>query len=809
MKFSVAKILAIFLIVSFLSPIASQIQISAQAEYREEDRSDEYYYLAKQTPDAIIPLLDATMSICGADEDGILGDDCTVTASERLLKFEVPENGIGNEVKFKIRNKGTPHYVHLDVSLCWDSNETHIMCDKKHNNVYHDTTKYITTYSIRSPVYYVYIVAEEGSGGDQTEFTFSYTTTGQSNNDRSEPEYIDAQLYDTEIQRYVCESDCSDDVPDPADVFYFEIFKGDSVELELWSRESGSGGDTNRVKFYWRADYELRNYTVSKWFNLEDEVREDTPQSISGVAYQTTVYWLYMIADGTGSSQEAFSYSFQLTIDDSGRDLLSDVDGDGMTDLEEHRCNSDKYDSSDTASDSDGDGICDLRDTDDDGDGIEDSNDPCPTSSFGKADYDNDGCENSNDNDDDDDGVTDDEDRCPQGQKAISSTSTDYDGDGCLNTEDDDDDDDGYPDTMEDTCGTSPLDAYDIPDDFDKDGVCDALDSDDDGDGIDDVFDTTCPNTPKDSNDYDGDGCEDALDRDDDDDGYDDDDDLCRTSNTVLVGTQDYDLDGCFDDEDTDDDNDSWSDADEERCLTDSRDIQSLPTDTDGDFECDEIDQDDDGDGWSDEAEKNCRIGNSLNADVVPMDNDNDWECDELDSDDDNDGWSDEIEQVCGDGDPLVSGIRPNDHDGDEICDGMDEDIDGDSIENDYDNCPKTPLSQIKEGDLDGDGCFDGGEDPDIDDDQVPNLSDKCPTTFTNAANDLDSDGCDDDEVFSALISSTTPIIVLIVVLAIAGFVIVKMRSGTNVNVIDSSDVEVNIDQSDSRGSINENTWNY
>ena len=105
-------------------------------------------------------------------------------------------------------------------------------------------------------------------------------------------------------------------------------------------------------------------------------------------------------------------------------------------------------------------------------------------------------------------------------------------------------------------------------------------------------------------------------------------------------------------------------------------------------------------------------------------------------------------------------------------------------------------------GDLDGDGCFDGGEDPDIDDDQVPNLSDKCPTTFTNAANDLNSDGCDDDDVFSALISSTTPIIVLIVVLAIAGFVIVKMRSGTNVNVIDSKDVGVNIDQSDNRGSI-------
>ena len=135
------------------------------------------------------------------------------------------------------------------------------------------------------------------------------------------------------------------------------------------------------------------------------------------------------------------------------------------------------------------------------------------------------------------------------------------------------------------------------------------------------------------------------------------------------------------------------------------------------------------------------------------MDNDNDWECDELDSDDDNDGWSDEIEQVCGDGDPLISGIRPNDHDGDEICDGMDEDIDGDSIENDLDDCPKTPLSQIKDGDLDGDGCFDGGEDPDIDDDQVPNLNDKCPTTFTNSASDSNSDGCNDDEAFATMIS--------------------------------------------------------
>ena len=289
MKFSVAKISAIFLIVSLLSPIASQIQISAEAESREEDRSDDYYYLAKQTPDAVIPLLDATMSICGADDDGILGDDCTVTASERLLEFEVPENGMGDEVKFKVRNKGTPHYVDLDISLCWDANETHLMCDKKHNNVYYDTTKYITTYSIRSPVYYVYIVAEEGSGGDQTEFSYSFTRTGSSNNDRTEPEYIDDQLLDTEIQRYVCESDCSDDVPDPADIFYFEMFKGDSVEIELWSRESWSGGDTDRVKFYWRADYELRNYTVSRWINLEDNIRESTHYPISGVAPQTTI----------------------------------------------------------------------------------------------------------------------------------------------------------------------------------------------------------------------------------------------------------------------------------------------------------------------------------------------------------------------------------------------------------------------------------------------------------------------------------------------------------------------------------------
>ena len=86
------------------------------------------------------------------------------------------------------------------------------------------------------------------------------------------------------------------------------------------------------------------------------------------------------------------------------------------------------------------------------------------------------------------------------------------------------------------------------------------------------------------------------------------------------------------------------------------------------------------------------------------------------------------------------------------------------------------------------------------------------------ATNDKDEDGCHDEQEDTDQQAMKTDAentekkeellikasILTLAIVAIAGFVIVKMRSGTNVNVIDSKDVEVNIDQSDSRGSINE-----
>jgi hypothetical protein len=791
------------------------------ADSNEEDRSDEYFYAAKVAADGVIPDLDASMDICGANEDGVLGDDCTVDTSRRILSFSVPENSMGDEVKFKIKNQGTPHYVDLDISLCWDiPDEFTIMCDKKHSNVYEGETKYITIFSIRSSIYYLLLDAKEGTGGDETSFSYSYSRVSNSNNDRLEPEYI--QL-NSSYDRSVCQSDCVSGLSDPVDLFYFEIYKGDKVELELWSRESSP--NTNRVRFYWRADYELQDYTTSKWISLEDYVTKSNPYPISGTAVQTTGYWLYMIADGSGSLDEPFSYSFEISVDSSARDLSSDVDGDGLTDIEEDLCGSDKFDSGDTAIDSDSDGQCNLTDNDDDGDGILDNTDPCPISSYQKPDLDQDGCEDESDTDDDNDGLSDEQDSCPYGLLELSTITSDLDSDGCMNSEDFDDDGDGYSDEHEEDCGTSGLDGNDVPVDFDADLICDLLDVDDDGDGVDDTLDSVCPRTPLDSPDFDGDGCENIVDADDDNDGIFDANDSCTTSPPNLVGTSDVDGNGCFDGEDPDIDGDTWSNEDELSCFTDQYNADESPLDNDGDRDCDVLDSDDDNDGWSDSDELKCDVGNPFVPSITPLDNDQDHLCDSLDDDDDNDGWIDILELSCMGGDPNLFAIVPADFDSDEVCDSMDEDIDGDSINNDLDYCDKTPQSQLKNGDLDNDGCFDGGEDPDIDGDGIMNSIDSCPSSFVLSSSDSNSDGCDDDVAYSTVIassiSSAAPLIIVGGFITILLIYIIKSKNksvitqnigGDNhgvVSVSQENNTGSNVDKSVRTITPDNNDWEY
>jgi uncharacterized protein (TIGR02145 family) len=183
----------------------------------------------------------------------------------------------------------------------------------------------------------------------------------------------------------------------------------------------------------------------------------------------------------------------------------SDIDGDGLSNLEEATIGSDS-----TLADSDGDGVHDyaevfaeggsvnspadtdsdglpnVLDSDDDGDGIptiaEDVNaDGNPAND----DSDSDGLANYLDPDDDGDGIfTLDEDVNADGNPANDDT----DSDGIPNYLDYDDDGDGIPTPSEDTNG----DGNPANDDIDSDGLPNYLDTDSDGDGVQDRVDN-CP----------------------------------------------------------------------------------------------------------------------------------------------------------------------------------------------------------------------------------------------------------------------------------------------------------------------------
>ena len=183
----------------------------------------------------------------------------------------------------------------------------------------------------------------------------------------------------------------------------------------------------------------------------------------------------------------------------------------------------------------------------------------------------------------------------------------DPDGDGGL-LADDDDDNDGYLDTVEIACLSNKTDVNDVPSDMDGDGICDNEDNDMDGDGILNVDETntgiynstsdtgTDPANP----DTDGDGVCDgpatpdvaiciagpdafpndpAASLDTDGDGMPD--ELTGESTTDLV-------------EDLDDDNDVYLDIEEIACLSEPRDVNDIPDDTDGDGICDALDDNDD-----------------------------------------------------------------------------------------------------------------------------------------------------------------------------------------------------------------------
>lgn len=217
----------------------------------------------------------------------------------------------------------------------------------------------------------------------------------------------------------------------------------------------------------------------------------------------------------------------------------------------------------------------------------------------------------------------------------------DSDADGIPDTEDLDNDNDGIEDSVEQSCGTDPLEANSLPADADSDGLPNCVDADDDNDGVLDTMDAF----PLDSTEW-----------------------------------TDTDGDGIGNNADLDDDNDGWSDFDELSCGANPLNIFNSPSDIDQDGIADCVDSDRDGDGYlntNDLFPENPREWSDADTDGLG---------DNFDVDDDNDGVLDAIDTF-----PLDP-YESQDSDGDGIGDNADLDDNNDGF-NDIDLLPSGLLT--------------------------------------------------------------------------------------------------------------------
>ena len=217
----------------------------------------------------------------------------------------------------------------------------------------------------------------------------------------------------------------------------------------------------------------------------------------------------------------------------------------------------------------------------------------------------------------------------------------DSDADGIPDTEDLDNDNDGVEDSVEQSCGTDPLDANSLPADADSDGLPNCVDADNDNDGVLDASDAF-PLDPTEWIDTDGDG----------------------------IGNN----------ADLNDDNDGWSDFDELSCGANPLNIFNSPSDIDQDGIADCVDSDRDGDGY-------------LNTNDLFPDNPREWSDadadglgDNFDVDDDNDGVLDTMDAF-----PLDP-YESQDSDADGLGDNADLDDNNDGY-NDIDLLPSGLLT--------------------------------------------------------------------------------------------------------------------
>ena len=505
-----------------------------------------------------------TRYICGEKTNGGPGTGCDYSTTTRMLFKETITSGTKFDQRLiTIENLGVPHYVHLDILLCYriivtDNYPEQMRCDHIADDFYHnDPPIRQVTNSHLSDEIYVYIIARDGSDNDQTEFTIKVETYSSSNNDQIEPRTLSPGI---EISDSVCQKDCdTSSLEDSSDVYEIDYIKGDSFTVEFWSIECEptTGNINYQISVLMRATApsKVHNSSLMKWqLNERDCSRYDGYSSvnISNIDHSGKISFRFWATTDHGDFNPA-DYSIILShYDTTLRDVYWDHDQDGYSDYDEYLCQTNYYYSVEYPADLDGDGVCDHVDQDDDGDGVDDSDDDCPETYFEQneneySDHDLDGCQNLIDSDDDNDGIIDEDDNCSLGIIGeASELSNDYDRDGCLNNEDIDDDNDSWNDIQEQNCETDSMNSEDVPVDTDDDGICDVLDNDDDNDGYDDHLDKF----PEDENEWkdtDNDGIGNNGDNDDDNDGFDDSIDEFPLDPTQ---TTDLDGDGCGDNPD-------------------------------------------------------------------------------------------------------------------------------------------------------------------------------------------------------------------------------------------------------------------
>jgi hypothetical protein len=807
------RIYTVLILLLFVTPLLATNVSAAnqQGEVTYEDFDVTYHNLPTNPVTMDQENFEYKHQICGYTELGVRGEcdtDVYNAPGELWFNYEIPLAndgtwpGFGDYVRFYVDNNGDPHYVHINVWICWEltDNRGVVMCVFE-DRIYEDEYERANMQTMRSNNWFIHITAEEGTGGDETEISVEYRID-ESSGDRLEPQLISHTSIPITIEAKTCADDCSSaSRPDPLDIFKIDdVFAGQEIEIEFSSREYELGNEDYDLRMYYREDYDLSGGLNYSFYEIDDT--GDWDLDIHRTTYthkmdKSGALYVWFQAGFDSDVTESQSYTVKFASISGSIITTADLDEDGLPDYEEYLCGSDYRDPLSTAPDWDNDDVCNSNDDDDDNDGFTDENDPCVFSPMDESDYDNDGCTDSEDPDDDNDGVTDFNDFC---QFSTENEDVDTDGDGCFNKEDDDDDGDGWFDLEEIDCYTDPLSALSIPSDFDlayemyiyaNTGEytysCDEIDYDDDEDGVLDILDD-CQFSDwyyVDLNelsltitdiDTDGDGCFNEEDDDDDQDGLNDENDACPTG---LSSGFDLDQDGCYDEEDDDVDGDGFSNNDEIICNSDERDANDTPQDMDSDSQCDNIDDDIDGDGVgnanddfpTDASETkdtdNDGIGNNDDddddndgyddlIDDLPLnpneqlDTDNDGVGNNADDDDDGDTWLDSQEQDC-QTDSLNSNSVPIDTDGDRICNLNDLDDDGDNYNDDVEIACDTDPLQFTDNfpDFDDDGTCDK-QDNDDDNDNIKDTEDACdrsPQSEVSAnAADFDNDGCFDSE---------------------------------------------------------------